>query len=45
MFNDGGAGFEMCAAEVGFDDAVGDGYQLAPDRGEWSKLDHVSTSG
>jgi hypothetical protein len=34
VHGDGDAGFERCAAEVGFVDAVGDGYQLAPDRGE-----------
>jgi hypothetical protein len=40
----GGAGFEMCAAEVGFADAVDEGYWFAPDRSGWSKLDQVSTS-
>jgi len=38
-------GFERCAAEVGVVDVVGDGYQLALDRGEWSKIDQVNTSG
>jgi hypothetical protein len=37
-------GFEMCAAEVGFADAVGEGYSFAPDRRGWSKLDQASTS-